>query len=95
MHLTGMHIISLYPIGTYLTNVHPTGVRIIHQRRQRKATCCVMALSFHFQALTSCSGEPRMTLLVCVSRSMVGHLGERLVGVDAVSRITLEAGHEA
>jgi hypothetical protein len=34
-------------------------------------------------------------MTVCVSSSIAGHPGERLVGVDAASRITLEAGHQA
>jgi hypothetical protein len=36
-----------------------------------------------------------MTILVCVSSLIAGHLGERLVGIDAASRITLEASHQA
>jgi len=36
-----------------------------------------------------------MTLLVRISTSTAGRLGERLVGVDAASRITLEASHQA
>jgi hypothetical protein len=44
---------------------------------RRKTTCCVIALSFYFQALTSCSCKPRMTLLVCVSSSIAGHPGEK------------------
>ena len=32
---------------------------------------------------------------VCVSSSIAGHPGERLVGVGAASRITLEAGRQA
>jgi hypothetical protein len=94
MHLTGLHLKGLYLIGAYLTCVHLIGAHIIRRRRRRETTCCVMAPPFHFQVLTSCSGEPRVIVLVCVSRSIAGDPGERLVGVDAASRITLEAGHE-
>jgi hypothetical protein len=36
-----------------------------------------------------------MAVLMCVSSSIAGHPGERLVGVDAASRITLKASHQA